>query len=429
MTEGTEYGQHHYVPKWYQYRFFDGTEKENKFYYLDRKPEVMRTKNGKYFTRNSTLRWGPPRCFFENDLYTTQFGKWKSTDIEKYFFGKIDSDGKNSIDYFADFDCTKIDSDAFHALLAYMSAQKLRTPKGLKYLKSVLRTTDKNEVLFKLQELYRMHCAIWTECVWSIVDACDSATKFICSDHPVTVYNEACFPASKWCRGSNDPPIWLNGTHTIFPLNQNKALLLTNLSWARDPYSNPLRERPNPELFRPAMFKFTDIQTGHKLSEQDVITINYIIKHRSYRYIAATNNDWLYPEKAMKKTQWDKITKPYTLMPDPRSMTFSSEIIVGYKDGTSDRTDEYGRKPWQDGFTDKERHDYEWNTFHAFKSEYARIFGPRRRGVAFNFGSKDNEVDSDDYHKSLLQQEHVYKRYIRQSKKRRKHKNKQYVGV
>ena len=32
------------------------------------------------------MRWGPPRCFYRDDLYSTQFGDWKSTEIEEKFF-------------------------------------------------------------------------------------------------------------------------------------------------------------------------------------------------------------------------------------------------------------------------------------------------------------------------------------------------------
>jgi hypothetical protein len=37
--------------------------------------------------------------------------------------------------------------------------------------------------------LRNLYCAIWTECVWLLADASRSPTKFLVSDHPVTVYN------------------------------------------------------------------------------------------------------------------------------------------------------------------------------------------------------------------------------------------------
>lgn len=319
------------------------------------KPDVRVVPNGKKYTRKSILRWGPPSCFYEDNLYTTRFLDWESTEIEEKFFGEIDSNGQKAVEYFSDFEHPSVDHEAFNTFLPFMSVQRIRTPKGLAYLSQFTRSSSKNQLLMDMQQFQNMHCALWAECVWGIVDATNSKTKFIISDNPVTVYNQACFPGSTWCRGSNDPGIWLNGTHTIYPLSFEKALLLTNLSWARNPYGNPLKERPHSTLFRPAMFKFTGIQTGRMLSEEDVITINYILKSRAIRYIAATTEEWLYPEKASKKLRWDKIGKSHTLMPDPRSMTFSSEIIIGYDNKRSDFFDEYGRKPWHRDYNDKER--------------------------------------------------------------------------
>ena len=191
---------------------------------------------------------------------------------------------------------------------------------------------------------------------------------------------------------------------------------MTNLSWARNPYGNPLKERPHSQLFRTAMFKFTDIQTGRLLSEQEVLAINYIIKSRADRYIAAAKKEWLFPENTLANKRWDKIGKSYLLMPDPRSMTFSSEIIIGYDDKRADFFDEYGRKPWHDDYNDKERSEYEWETFHAFQGEYARLFGPKRRGVSFQFGDLDKSEDSDDYHKYHLSLEQRCKTNMRKWK-------------
>src|SRR5690606_31817165 len=100
------------------------------------------------------------------------------------------------------------DGDMFHAMLPYMSVQKLRTPKGLADLASKAGSSDKNALLYAIQRLKNMYCAIWTESVWSIADASNSKTKFILSDHPITVYNEGCFPGSVHCKGHNDPEIW-----------------------------------------------------------------------------------------------------------------------------------------------------------------------------------------------------------------------------
>ena len=414
-----DYSRNHYVPKWYQKLFLPDDVREKKFFYLDLIPDNV-ISGKKRYKRKALLRWGPSRCFYERELYTTKFGAQESTEIEERFFGKVDNFAGAAIEYWSNFNYQRFDQKSFHNLLLYMSIQKLRTPKGLRYLANLVKLSDKNTVLFKLQELQQLFCALWTECIWSIVDASQSETKFIISDHPVTVYNQGCFPRSEWCQGASDPDIRLNGTHTIFPLSINKALLLTNLSWVRNPYVNPIKERPHPVLFRNAMFNFTSIQTGRILSQMEVSTINYIIKQRAYRYIAAAKEDWLYPEKKVNFNRWDEIVCSYTLMPDPRSVTFSSEQFVGYKNGRSDAFDEYGRKPWHKDYNDKTQRDYEWKTFQAFQGEYARLFGPKRRGLTSEFGKKDKIEDSADYHAHNLRLEQMYKPHIKIYKKRKR---------
>jgi hypothetical protein len=400
--------RNHYVPEWFQYRFFPDDVREKKFYYLDLNPDTVYLKKNKY-VRKSLLRWGPPSCFCQDDLYTTKFGNWESTEIEEKFFGRIDSAAISAVDYFARFEHPSVDSDAFHNLLSYMSIQKFRTPKGLASLAELVRIADKNRILIEMQRLQHLFCALWTECVWSIVDASRSDTKFILSDHPITVYNKGCLPRSKWCLGHRDPDTGLSGTHTIFPLSLDKALIFTNLSWVRNPYGRPRDWRPNANPFRNAMFNFMHIQTGRFLTDVEVNEINYVIKMRAYKYVAAAKKEWLYPENKISSTSWESLGQGYLFMPDPRSVTFSSEVIIGYKDKRADFFDEYGRKPWHPNYNDKLERDKEWETFHAFQGEFARLFGPMRRGRTFDFGRLDKEEDDPEYHAYHLGLETKYR--------------------
>ncbi|MEW6265856.1 MAG: DUF4238 domain-containing protein [Thermodesulfobacteriota bacterium] len=406
----TQYRRNHYVPVWYQERFFPPGVGERKFFYLDLRPETI-VSNGQRFKRNSLLRWCPKNCFCQDDLYTTKYGPWFSTEIEEKFFGPIDASARPALDYFTNFTHPSADGEHFQRLVRYMSVQKLRTPKGLAYLSVFTRQVDRNRVLIELQQLQQLFCAIWTECVWSIADALQAETKFLLSDHPVTVYNRGCFPASEWCRDYREPDIWLTGTHTLFPLTLEKILILTNLSWVRYPYGNPVRPRPNPNPFRPAMINFMQIQIGRKLSDQEVVEINYIIKVRAYRYVVAANRSWLYPEERIGLRRWDTFGENYLLMPVPRSVAFSGEIIIGYKNNKADFFDAYGRKPWQSDYDNKAQHDREWETFHAFQGEFARRFGPKRRGLSFEFGKLSNEQDTDDFHKYHLSLEQKHKKH------------------
>ncbi|MFC1491415.1 DUF4238 domain-containing protein [Nitrospinota bacterium] len=403
---GNSYKRNHYVPQWYQKRFIPDDGRENKFYYLDLQPdEIPNVKK----TRRDLLRWGPKRCFIENDLYTVKFGGWENVDIEKFFFGRVDRDGEKALEYFTNFKHPSVDNDAFHAFMNYMSVQKLRTPKGLGLLSQLCESENRNLDLITMQQIQNLYCAMWTECIWQIADASESKTKFIISDHPVTVYNRQCSPLSEWCKGYSDPDIRLVGTHTIFPLSPDKVMILTNLSWVRNPYQSELEVRPNPEMLRGAIFNFMDIQTNRMLSEIEVQQTNFIIKRRALRYVAAAEKEWLYPEKYLVHIDWTKIGEGYLFMPDPRSINLGGEVVIGYEDGRSDAYSEYGHKPWQSGFRDDKRREAEAETLHAFQGEFARLYGPKRRGRSFCFSHLDKEEDSPDFHDLHLEYDRKYR--------------------
>lgn len=308
------YRRNHYVPEWYQRRFLRAAVREQKFFYLDLRPDTVANGTRPY-RRTEVLRWGPRKCFCEEDLYTTRFGSWESTEIEEKFFGEIDLRGCKAVAFWSTFTPPSINNEALQDLMLYMSTQKLRTPKGLAFLGNLVKFSDKNLVLFELQRLRQLFCATWVESIWSLVDASRSSTKFIISDHPVTVYNRACLPLSKWCCGCGDPDIWLTGSHTLFPLDTEKMLVFTNLSWVRNPYSDPLKPRPNPNPFRGAMFHWMQLQTGRHLTETEVCEVNYVIKRRAYRYIAAASEGWLYPEAQLPTQKWDNLGQGYLFMP------------------------------------------------------------------------------------------------------------------
>jgi len=426
----TSYRENHYVAQWYQRRFLPAVG-EKKFHYLDLKPDQFRDPNGVLRQKKALNRWGTDRCFKQTDLYTTRFGAWESTEIEQLFFGRVDTDGRDAIEYFATFTHPDANESAFTHLLNYMSVQKLRTPKGLAQLAAMTGMHDSNAVLLAMQQLQNLYCAIWTEAVWTLIDATQTQTKFILSDHPVTVYNRECFPGSESCRDFRDPDIRFVGTHTIFPLSPSRTLVLTNHSWVRNPYARATRLRPNHNFFRAAMFYFPSIQAGRELTEVEVNQINFIIKKRAYRYIAAADEAWLHPERHIPSEHWRKLDDLYLLMPDPRSDTVSEEIIIGYDNRRSDSFDAYGRRPGQPGFKDENLAKQERETHYAFQGEYARLFGPKRRGISGDFGGRQKSEDSPDFHQWHLSLEQKYGRpgaharggnRVSQRKERRKHR-------
>lgn len=398
----TEYRHNHYVPEWYQKRFIDPLSRDKALFYLDLNPGVFVDPRGIEHPIRSVKFTGTGQCFAEEDLYTARFGEIESTRIEQLFFGKIDSNGRKAVDYWENFAHPSISENAFNHLLLYMSTQKLRTPKGLTWLSEQVKTTDNNQTLRVMIDLKQLYSAIWTESIWQIADAANSNTKFIISDHPVTVYNRRCGPRSMWCRGTNDPDIRFHATHTLFPLSSEKILILTNLSWVRNPYQKEVELRPNPNFFRGALFKFTEIQVLRHLNEQEVKEINFIIKSRAYRYLAAGKEEWLYPEKDISKSDWHDFGNGYLLMPDPRAVSYGGEVMIGWKDGTVTGYDAYGRRPWQKDYGKETGADKEFETLQRFKGEFASLHGPYRRGRSFDMVHLDNEKDSDDYHKYHL---------------------------
>jgi len=399
-----EYRHNHYVPEWYQKRFILSEQKDKELFYLDFNPDNFIDPRGIAHPKKAVRKQGTKYCFAENDLYTARFGSVESTKIEQSFFGEIDHKGRIAVDYFTNFSHPSVDHDAFTDMMRYMSTQKLRTPKGLDWVAQEAKTENKFRVLNLMLQLQNLYCALWAECIWLIADASQSSTKFIISDHPVTVYNRICGPRSQWCRGCNDPDIWFNATQTIFPLSIDKVLILTNLSWVRNPYQHERSIRPNPNPFRSAMFKYTEIQTLRHLSELEVCEINYIIKRRAYRFIASSKEEWLYPENKIQTTQWNMFGKGYLLMPDPRAVNMGGEIFIGHNDGSVSAYDEYGRRPWQQDYGKESKHGGgdEFKTLYRFKGEFARLFGPYRRGRTFEVMSLDRERDDDEFHQYHL---------------------------
>lgn len=398
-----KYVSNHYVPQWHQRRFIPSGQVRKELYYLDLRPDTFVDGCGTRRARKALKRFGPRKCFAEDDLYMTRFRGVESRDLERVFFGRVDDRAKRAVEFFAEYVHDRIDRRALHDLMTHLSTQKLRTPKGLDWLAGELRSLDRNEILRAVVTLQQIYGAIWAECVWQVAIADQTATKFIVTDHPVTVYNRVCGPRNKqWCRGSNDPDIRLHGTHTLYPLSSDRILILTNHSWATNPYQSAVEYRPNPDLMRGAMFNFLDIQVQRHLTEEEVIQINFIMKSRAYRYIAAGREEWLYPERHVSKADWNTYGGGYLLMPDPRPLVHGSEYIVGYSDGSTASLDHLGRLPFNPEFGHESRSLQSMRALDKFKAEFATTYGPVRRGRSCGGGQLDPERDPPDRHEYHL---------------------------
>lgn len=362
----------HYVPQWHQREFLDT---DNKYFYLDLLPQRIYNNSHVHY-RNSLRKLGSKKCFQQSNLYTLFDGEHQSDVIEKKLFGAIDDFGADSVRFFSSWDGKKPPHQHINKFLIYLDAQKLRTPRGLDYIKAIAKTNNHEIGLHLLNGLLQAHVTIWAECVWEIFSCNNSAVKLILSDNPVTIYNKKCFPNSKWCTYPNDSPISLLGSQTLYPLNENKLIVLTNLGYVRNPWVNLLNERVNPRVFSSALIDTRKILLGSELKEEEVLAINYIFKSRAHRYIASSNEEYLYPERYLKSRMWDKLGHRMFLMPDPRKISFTVDTIVGNKDGTAWGLDEYGRK-YTPNKSDIEKHrKKEFESFEKHKKIWDQQFGP-----------------------------------------------------
>jgi hypothetical protein len=388
---------HHYVPQWYQKRFLE--DKQSKYWLYDLRPDLVISGGGKRYHRNSILNWGPSRCFRQDDLYTVKLGTLSTDEVETRFFGPIDANGKSAVEFFSDYKFRAGAHDAIHNLILYMDAQRIRTPRGLDWLSTVTDLQNHNLALITMQKVFRMNATMWMEGVWEIVSAKQSKTKFIVSDQPITFYNAKAFPASASCKYPYDVGIDEVGTRTIFPLDMDKCLILSHLQLTRDPHTNLRRPRANARFFQATMMSFLDIQYGRELEENEVIRINYILKSRASRYIAAAEEEWLFPERRLQSTHWSKLDDDWFLFPNLYKVPFTNGMVVGYKDGSSWAMDEYGRNPGHPMYEDRKQRDLEWDRCQKAKLEWA--IKRRGRSIAHVHESRHDAAEDQIMHDQL----------------------------
>ncbi len=328
----------HYVPQWYQEGFFEAGR--NTLAYLDIEPPRRVLDDGRVITQRDLFDTHTSRAFRQLDLYSTFFGTSVNDEIERHLFGDIDARGSNAIRAFAGCDAREWHRH-FQTLFEYIDIQKIRTPKGLDWLKGQYPTLSQNELMFEMQGIRMMHCTIWSEGVREIVSAEDADVKFIVSDHPVTIYNHAVPPKAPLCAYPNDPTIALKASQTVFPLNRNFCLILTNLEYARDPSATALDKRTFARNYRSSMVRTDKFIRTRKLSNHEVARINYVLKMRARRYIAAGRKEWLYPEKSVTEP-WGELRT--TLVPPKDELWhFGGEVFAKFDDGHVYYQDEFGR--------------------------------------------------------------------------------------
>ena len=335
--------RHHYVPQWYQKGFL--LKGHNAFKVLDLRPEVFRDSKGVVVGKGrQILTKGPDAWFFERDLYTTRVLGEPNDDIERLLFGEIDRTGKEAIDALVENDWEKIHF-TYTQVFEFLDALRLRTPKGLRFLRTIHQVKNQQELMIRMQDVRRMHCVMWMEGAIEIFEAAQSATKFIFSDHPVTFFNPHVFPKDQSIpEGLDAPQHWL-GTQTLVPLDRERLMVITHREWGRKQGEIRSRKpRTNPRLFDNPLISYDEIQRGRQLSEKQVREVNYIVKARAERYIASCSEQELFPERFLKTTLWSKLGK--FLMPKNYATAVQSGFMtVKMNDGSYYFQDEFGRRP------------------------------------------------------------------------------------
>jgi hypothetical protein len=387
MSRGAQQSHvHHYVPRWYQKRFLaPGT---TNFFLLDLNPEIREWTGGRHRLKEVRRR-GPGVCFCHDDLYAIKFGRQATDVMEKLFFGVIDDRGRHAVEHFAEYAGISDETHtAFDNLAPYMGAQRFRTPRALDLIKKRTGTAHHNIALAMLREVFQSHTTMWTEGVWEVVRARQSPTKFVVSDDPVTFYCKTVFP-SEW-RYPNEMSLKQIGTRTIFPLGLESCLIITHLQLARNPWSTPTEIRANAREYQHAVKHLGDIQFGRELEEDDVLRINYILKRRATRYVAAAEEEWLYPERRVSTTDWPMLDGDWFLFPNLWNVSFTTGIAWGDAKGRGFAMDEYGRTPGNPMYEDPsqrrrdsvmfDRAQHEWAKKRAGKSR-AEVDDRLARGV------------------------------------------------
>lgn len=327
----------HYVPQWYQRGFL--TKGRHKLHVRNLCPATTTLPNGQPLQESEVEELGPKLAFKEFDLYTTRFGEVLNDDIETYLFGQIDKTGADAVRGWISGDPIQIHR-RFQDFFGYMDAQKLRTPKGLDWILKHYQGLPQMELMVQMQALRQMHCAMWSECVREIVSAANSPVKFLVSDHPITLFNPKLGPGADECQYPDDPGIQMVGTQTIFALDANHCLILTNLEYAEDPAADHLARRTNARFRGESIARTDAMLRGRELTEAEVNAINLVLLSRAKQFVAAGQPEWLHPERTCRLS-WEEIAK--ILLPGDELWEFGGEIYIGYEDGSSAYRDKFGR--------------------------------------------------------------------------------------
>lgn len=340
--------KNHYVPQWHQERFF--APGKTTHFLLDLNPPTFKRRDGTVASGRYLFDAPTSRAFVAQDLYSTFFGVEVNDEIERMFFGDIDKRGADAVRAFCGDDQSAWHQH-FQDLFEFLDIQKLRTPKGLAWLRrqypeigrlgEVLPGVAQNQLMLEMQGIRMLNVTTWTTGVREIVSAERAGVKFILSDHPVTVYNHAIPPSDARNRYPEDPSTALKGSQTLFPLGPDHLLILTNLEYAKSPGTRPEEKRTFARNYQSTMVSTIDFIRKRYLTDDQVAEVNFVIKARADRYVAGSRREDIFPEKVVSKSWADLRT---TFLPPPDELyRFGGEMYARFENGDVHYQDEFGR--------------------------------------------------------------------------------------
>lgn len=335
---------HHYVPQWYQHRFL--APGETRLHYLNLRP--IRHVNGRAVKMRDVERWGPRKCFCEPNLYAVDV-PGRSRDLyETILFGEVDRLGALAVEEVASAASREpISHENFENFFQFLSAQTLRTPKGLAWLRRVipqLAEARHLQVMRTLERFRNLRCLTWAEGFQDILYVDSDDIGFVMTDHPVTTFNKACHPDSQHCRYPLDPSAFWKGSQTIFPLDSRRCMILTHTEYAHKQSMRLAltRNRTNPRMFARTIIPTNEIE-HREVSVQDVAVVNHILKSRAARYVAAARQEWLYPERIVPTKNWQELGN--VLMPKEALWRNTGGTWATMNSGAVVKVDAFGRMP------------------------------------------------------------------------------------
>jgi hypothetical protein len=166
----------------------------------------------------------------------------------------------------------------------------------------------------------------------------------------------------------------------------------------RNPWSDLLASRLNARAYQTTMMSLLGIQFGRELTEDEVLRINLILKRRATRYIAAAEEEWLYPEHRVSVQHWSKLDDDWFLFPNLWKVTFTSGTVAGFSGGGSWAADEYGYHPGDPDYDDKRRREKEWNLHEKAQRAWAR----KRAGCSV--AHVDDGISSDRVSDKMMEE-------------------------